>query len=216
MSAAAVQRAALRGTALRCTAWCAALAVLAYTPPASAEGEFSRAAACALPFALLAGVPLAPQHADPSAADRAPAWRSAALWLAFALAPLLVAARFDVLAGASLAATTGVCAFAACATFALAWASARANGGGLHAACWFTCALGAPVFAATCALAVAQQARPDWPGTLANVSPLTWLWRAARAPGEPPFDVALLAAAACGLALVLASARVRVRAEVRT
>lgn len=210
--------------ALQGAAWCAALGVLAYTPPASAEGEFSRAAACALPFVLLAGVPRVPRAREVTSREPAvfdderagahAAWRSAALWLALALAPLAAAARVDVLSGAELGVTVAVCAVASLATFVFAWASARADGGGVHAACWFGAALGAPAFAATVALATGTPRAPAWPEWLASASPLTWVWHAARAPAAPPLDVSLLAAAA-GLALVVASARVRPRAESR-
>lgn len=203
----------MQSAALRCTAWCAALAVLAYVPPASASGEFSRAAACALPFALFAGVPRAPGAASAEAGACArEAWRSAAFWLALALAPLAAAARVDVLAGAELAPTAGTCACAAAAIVAAGWASARANGSGLHAGVWCAAVLGAPVFAAVLALAP-QSVAPAWPSVCASVSPLAWLWHAARAPGAPPLDLSLLAPAG-GLALVVAAARVRRRAEV--
>src|SRR5262249_20733159 len=162
---------------------------LVWEPAAGASGAFSRAGACALPFVLLAGVPRVARRTDEVNEHAArDAWRSSALWLALALAPLVCAARVDVLAGVRLPDLVHPPIVAGFLVAVLAWASARADGGALHACAWLAIVAGLPALAGVLDLAAASLRAPAWSAALAHASPLAWTWRAARAPEHPPFD----------------------------
>jgi hypothetical protein len=187
-------------------AWGASIALLAAPFPGPEAGAFSRAAAAALPWLALAGLPPA-RSREPG--ERAGA--SALRWSAGALAPLLVGARLDQLDGLAAPAVALVPAACLAMVAGLAFGAARGGGRPLCAVLWGVLVLGLPALAAVWSLFPPEPVAAGLVRWCAAPSPVAWAWGAARAAhgGDtgPPSNAWSVAAPLATTALLALAAR---------